>query len=233
MCAKSPQRRSHQVSESLKEMQKHRQRSPRRAARRPLRGRRFATALFPQTKPPRQSLRCRRRGTTFGRRKREPLLSVRQPDNSGGQAAPCQRAEDRHLCFHPVLQTRSPRAVVARRARRRRKRLGTTLPARSFAAAGTGRPPSGRGVHRPSPRSPRPRHYSSAPREVVPSARRETARGEKPGRRDASAETRIPRSRARRPPAAQPVLVAGAPGLSLESRRPWRPAAGGAARPKT
>nr|XP_060149489.1 uncharacterized protein LOC132596732 [Globicephala melas] len=71
---------------------------------------------FPQTKPPRQSLRCRRRGTTFGRRKREPLLSVRQPDNSGGQAAPCQRAEDRHLCFHPVLQTR-PAAVTRPRKR--------------------------------------------------------------------------------------------------------------------
>ncbi|XP_067586922.1 uncharacterized protein [Pseudorca crassidens] len=72
------------------------------------------------TKPPRQSLRCRRRGTTFGRRKREPLLSVRQPDNSGGQAAPCQRAEDRHLCFHPVLQTRSPRAVCRPRGGKRR-----------------------------------------------------------------------------------------------------------------
>ena len=93
------------------------------------------------------SVRPQPRSTEFGRRKIEPLLPVRQPDNSCDQAAPRRRAQYRHLCFHRVLQIRPPRTAVERQARRRWKRLGTPLLASSSAAA-TQPQPIARSPHR-------------------------------------------------------------------------------------
>ena len=149
------------------------------------------------------------RSTKFGRRKIEPLLPVRQPDNSCDQAEPSRRAQHRHLCFHRVHQIRLPRTTVKRRPRRRWKRLDTTLLASSSAAT---TPPQ------PIALSPHRRLGSSGPAESSAVCAEGNGAWWSVRQRDASAETRLLRALARPQSAAPPLLVAR-PGSS-GGRRP-------------
>nr|XP_054359272.1 uncharacterized protein LOC129044975 [Pongo pygmaeus] len=94
----------------------------------------------------------------FDRRKRKRPLPVRQPDNSGGQAAPRQ-----HLCF-PRAGKRSPDTTETRGRYHRNQR--PLFPLGPLQRAGTRRPPPSWGSGRLSP----------APRCALQSERRRQAK---------------------------------------------------------
>lgn len=91
--------------------------------------------------------------TTFGRRKMELPLPIRQPDKSGGQAAPRHRAKRPHLCSHRVLKIRDPRIIVTGRTRGRENEPEPCGTSRSFLPGGQGQAATSAGVKAAQPGS--------------------------------------------------------------------------------
>ena len=139
------------------------------------------------------------------KKKNRAAAPVRQTDNSCGQAAPRRRAEPRHLCLHRVLQV-SLRGLLWRGGcgggERDSEPLLSLVPLQRQGRGGhVGRRLENEGPALPSRTTPLlSGGAGGALREVAPSARggkRRAARGETPGRRDASAETSSPAPRPR------------------------------------